>query len=146
MQKLWYQLQPHDDHKCQRIAESFKKSAIDDAVGCRAKAGNAVVECGQTLKWFWIENIERKSQTKKQQNPSRRLASLDRIRRNKTSQLKTSKLKSKKEIIFNQSVFSTFHRSNTTHVTRSLIMTGVVLTISDLDLKHDSLHFSAQNA
>ena len=31
----------------------------DDAVGCRAKAGNAVVECGQTLKWFWIENIKR---------------------------------------------------------------------------------------
>ena len=41
------------------------KSAIDDAVGCRTKAGNAVVECGQTLKWFWIENIERESQTKK---------------------------------------------------------------------------------
>ena len=146
MQKLWYQLQPRDDHKCQRIAESFKKSAIDDAVGCRAKAGNAIVECGQTLKWFWIENMERKSQTKKQQNPSRRLASLDRIRRNKTSQLKTSKLKSKKKTIFNQSVFSTIHRWNTTHVTRSLIMTGVVLTFSGLDLKHDYLHFSTQNA
>ena len=37
----------------------------DDAVGCRAKAGNAVVECEQTLKWFWIENIERESQAKK---------------------------------------------------------------------------------
>ena len=83
---------------------------------------------------------------KKQQNPSRRLASLDRIRRNKTSQLKTSKLKSKKKTIFNQSVFSTYHRSNTTLVTRNLIMTGVVLTFSNSDLKHDYLHFSTKNA
>ena len=84
--------------------------------------------------------------TSKEQNPSRRLASLDRIRRNKTSQLKTSKLKSKKKTIFNQSVFSTYHRSNTTLVTRNLIMTGVVLTFSNSDLKHDYLHFSTKNA
>ena len=60
--------------------------------------------------------------------------------------VKNLKTQIEEKTIFNQSVFSTYHRSNTTLVTRNLIMTGVVLTFSNSDLKHDYLHSSSKNA
>ena len=42
----------------------LQESARNDAVGSGAKAGDAVVECGHTLKWFWVEDIKGESHTK----------------------------------------------------------------------------------